>query len=241
MFDLIDQYIASAVVVLFVVVATIIAQYATFGARVSDSIIGAFAWVCAVCLKVVLAIGVMDVLDSIGLSSFTVVTMLATGLLTVVTECVITLLIARLHRWQIATKDRVIAFGVGFAVVEAFGLAAMLLAGALWAKFASPDSLSEADAKNLKESFSDPARPFTFVLERVIAIPVHLLSSTLIIRGSQLENRALISSGFVLKFLIDAVPTEALAKNTLQAIYFCFGVMSSFVFYKFFGPKQRSE
>ncbi len=206
----------------------------------TDYAYGAGTWIATVVVKILLAILFFYWLRLIfGHPLPLVMTMMATGLLTGATECVGTFFIAKTKRWQTASWDSSVAFGLGFGCFEAAILAAFLLLGVLMALF--QDQLSPDDARAIASIFTDPDRPLTFFAERAIAVPVHLLSSVLIIRAVQARRQSLFWWGFALKSLIDAVPADKLTMPILQGIYFIFGAISFVVFLYYFDWVEPNE
>jgi hypothetical protein len=160
-----------------------------------------------------------------------IATLLATGLLTGATECAGTYVVARTNRWRRARWDSVAAFGLAFGCFEAAVLAVLLLLTVLAAQF--PGQLEPPEAQAVREALSDPHRPLTFLVERAIAVPVHLLTSVLILRAAQTGKMSLFWWGFLLKSLIDAVPAGELPVPVLEGIYLAFGLFSLVAFLRY--------
>lgn len=202
------------------------------GASSADYVYGGATWLITVAVKVVLAIVVLGGLHVAFKGKVPLIlTMLMTGCLTGATECVGTLLVAKMKRWRTASWDSTVAFGLAFGCFEAILLATMILLGVMG--LSSPESLKPEHLQAAMESFSDPYRPLTFIIERIIAVAVHLLSSVLIIRAVQIRKISLFWWGFFLKSLLDAVPPENLPMLILQGIYILFGVFSFVAFLRY--------
>lgn len=223
-------YGASAAVVLLLTIGLCLLHRLGRKTACADYAYGATIWSVTVAAKFPLAMLTFGSLHILFGRQFPlVVTMLATGLLTGATECVGTFFLAKTKRWRMASWDSVVAFGLAFGCFEAAILAVMILLASISALFSV--QLRHEDAQALIETFSDPYRPLTFFLERSIAIPVHLLSSVLIIRAVQVRKISLFWWGFLLKSLIDAVPSEELSMPMIQGIYVVFGLFSFVTFH----------
>jgi hypothetical protein len=202
------------------------------GARATAYVSGSVLWVVSVAAKVALALAVFGSLRRIyGEAIPLVVSIPATGLLTGVTECTFTWLVARRPSWRGAGFDWGVALGLGLGCFEALALAVPMLFASLLGLV--PDQLDPQDARALLEGFADPHRPFTFLWERAIAVPVHVLSTVLILRSVRVSKAALFWWGFALKSALDAVPAERIPELPLQAIYGAFGIASTLAFLRF--------
>jgi uncharacterized membrane protein YhfC len=138
-------------------------------------------------------------------------------------------LVARTKRWRRASWDSTVAFGLAKGCFEAIVLAAFILLLAVVG--ACHRQLKPEDAQTVLAGLADPYRPLTFLIERAVAVPVHLLSPVLIIRAAQVGRSSLFWLGFGLMSLVDAVPDLPVA--TLEAIYVVFGVASCLVFLRY--------
>ncbi len=207
--------------------------------RSSDYLIGAVAWVVAVAAKVALALLVFGALRRVFGEELPLrVSIPTTGLLTGLTECVLLLLLARASRWRAAHWDSQVALGLGFGCFEALALGIPMVLGAL-AGFV-PEWLDPAVAGPLQAALSDPLRPLTFLFERAIAVPVHVLACVLVLRSVAAGRPALFGWGFLLKSAIDAVPSHVIPEFALQLIYGAFGIGSALVLLRL-GRSWRTE
>lgn len=234
-------YILSSGSVLLLAVSLCLLHRRRHRTRASDYAWGAGTWLISVALKTVLALGVFGVLALANAGKMSLaVNMVITGLLTGMTECVLTWLVGHFKRWRAATWESVVAFGLGFGCFEAFALAALLLPSAVMAM--APEWLNPQDAKTLLEGLSSTHRPFTFILERAIAVPVHLLASVLLLEAVQRLRISLFWWGFALKSLIDAVPAEGqIPELLLEGIYLLFGIVSLVCFLSFRSAMKTKE
>src|SRR5262245_27211805 len=209
--------------------ATCLVHRVRRGTRSMDYLVGASVWIVAVGAKIVLAMAVFAGLRQLcGEAIPLAVSVPATGLLTGMTECTFTWLVARTRSWRGASFDSSVAFGLGFGCFEALALAVPMFLGSLLARL--PDLLEPEDARALAEGFVDPHRPFTFLWERAIAVPVHVLSSVLILRSVRVSRASLFWWGFALKSSLDSVPSERIPELPLQAVYGAFGVTAVLAF-----------
>ena len=71
----------------------------------------------------------------------------------------------------------------------------------------------------------EATRPFTFLLERVVVVPVHVLACVLIVMAVSSGRQSLFWWSFALKSAIDAVPTDGeIPVLLLEGIYVAFGI-----------------
>lgn len=195
-----------------------------------DYLWGAGTWSVTVAAKYPLAAVVYGVLYLAFPAGIPIVAdMLSSGLLTGATECVGIFLVARTKRWRRASWDSTVAFGLAKGCFEAVVLAGFILLLAVVG--ACHRQLKPEDAQAVLAGLADPYRPVTFLIERAVAVPVHLLSSVLIIRAAQVGKSSLFWWGFGLMSLVDAVPD--LPAATLYAIYVVFGVASCLVLFRY--------
>lgn len=155
--------------------------------------IGALAWAVAVTLKVAWAVptnklvhsGLNQVLGkAIGEPLFWVYI----GLLTGIFECGIKQLFVIKTRLKEADWNQAVAFGIGFGAMEAFLLGAVSFIGLLMVIVFFEHIPAEAKdqiAKGLGDNFAVIPLP---IVERIIALLVHVFSSVLIVYGVQVKQ-----------------------------------------------------
>jgi len=230
-------WVASGAVALLGAAALPIHLRLRHGSAWSDALLGAGTWTVSVGLKLVGALIVGGMLWSLFGNEIPLgVDMVATGLLTGVFECGITLVVVALTRLREGRPASALGFGMAFGAFEALVLGVPVLLGGL-AAILWLDAMPPEDARELAKNTGDAVRPFTFLLERVIAVPLHALTCIWIILSVRQRRAAPFLLAFVVKSACDAVPTgDQIPLALQQLIYVAIGIVAALLL----GPALRS-
>jgi uncharacterized membrane protein YhfC len=193
----------------------------------TDYLLGAAAWTSSVALKVVAAVFIFGALRSAyGRPLSLPVLMPATGLLTGVFECGVTLAVALLTRLRCAGWNSAVAFGVGFGCFEAVALAAAAVLRGI-AGLSAPAITDESTRRQILASMGAWYEPLQLVLDRAISVPVHALATVWIVEAVRARRQSPFWKAFLLKSGIDALPAGAgLHPGLLEILYLLFGLGS---------------
>jgi uncharacterized membrane protein YhfC len=220
-------WIASGLVVMVGAASACAAFQRRRGARWRDYSVGALGITLAVILKVLAAVALFGALSRFfgGRIPFPV-SSVASGLLTGVFEVGLALLMVRATSLRHASWSSALAFGLGFGCFEA-GLLGLLavLRGALGLLLPFLDGLlSPGDLAEIARGMGGWHEPFVLILERIVAVPVHVLACALVVLAVQRRQPGLFWAAFWFKSAIDAVPARGLPEPVLQAVYLVFGL-----------------
>jgi uncharacterized membrane protein YhfC len=156
------------------------------------------------------------------------VVMLATGLLTGVFECGVAYLLARSRWLRHAPWSSALAFGLAFGCSEAavLGAFAVLLLPLL------DGLLSPEDMRQTIAAMGAWHEPLVLLLERVVAVPIHMLTCVLVIRAVQERRPALFWAAFGFKSAVDAVPVQHLPLPACEALWITAAVTAAVMLYR---------
>jgi len=201
-------------------------------------ILGALVWVVTIIVKQLLATslepmiyGALYVPGELWASG-SVLFYIYVGVLTGITEVLLTWLLLRYTRLGRMPWAKVLAFGIGFGAVEALYLGFSYLISIIPA-IVSPGSVSETGLNNL-QLFSSPLFSFPLIVERVNAILAHIFCSALLFYGVISGQARWLWISFTFKSLLDAVVgfayfwgTQTLPKLwTIEIVILLFGCVA---------------
>jgi uncharacterized membrane protein YhfC len=169
---------------------------------------GALAWVVGTVLKSIAAIPLPAITDGVRVTLPRYVSepvlWLYIGLLTGIFECGVALAFAHIRRIRAVDWNGAVAFGLGFGAIEAL-LLGIYSFGTVLLLWLAPDQLpAELVELATSQSGSLLAIPAPIV-ERAVAILVHVFSCVLIIYAIQTKQWKLFWISFIYKTMLDAI------------------------------------
>ena len=188
------------------------------------SVLGALSWTVGVFFKVLAALVLALALRPLFPHGLPLpAQMLTAGLLTGIFECGAVYLFARWTPLRHAAWNDVLAFGMGFGCCEAVVLALAAICRGLVA------ALLPLLPRDLAAETVAAIGPWhwqagaALVLERLASLPVHVVTSVLVIRALQTRRANLFWQAFLFKCGIDAIPVGATPQLSQEVLYVIYG------------------
>jgi hypothetical protein len=186
--------------------------------------LGGLSWTAAVFFKVLLALLLALALRPLFPNGLPLpAQMLTAGLLTGIFECGAVYLFARWTPIRHAAWNDALAFGMGFGCWEAAVLALAAVCRGVVAALIPllPHDLAAETAAAIGPWHWHVGA--LLVLERLVALPVHVVTSVLVIRALQTRRASLFWQAFLFKCGIDAIPAGATPLLSQELLYVIYG------------------